>query len=203
MTPRRTASVLIAALALAAALAPAPALAAATKGYTLAQVKTHGKPANCWSAINGRVYNLTKWISRHPGGRTFIVGICGKDATSAFKGQHGLTGTPAKKLAGYRIGTLVKATAKPTPSPTASTPAVLGLAVVAKHATAADCWSIINGKVYNLTTWVGGHPAGPSYIEAICGIDGSAAYIGEHGSSSRKAALLVPFLVGDVGATLG
>jgi len=202
MSMRRTAAGLAAAVALAAVLAPAPALAA-TKGYTLAQVKTHSKPTNCWSAINGKVYNLTKWISRHPGGRTFIVGICGKDATAAFKGQHGLTGTPAKRLATYRIGTLVKAAAKPTPTPTASTPVVLNLATVARHATPSDCWSIINGKVYNLTTWVGGHPAGPSYIEAICGIDGSAAYTGEHGSSSKKAAMLVPFLVGDVGATLG
>lgn len=203
MSMRRTALGLAAALALTAALAPVPALAA-DKGYTITQVKAHNKATSCWSIVNGKVYNLTTWVNRHPGGKAFIKGMCGKDATAAFKGQHGLTGSPARKLAGFRLGVLVKAkpSATPSPTPSATGPTVLNAATVAKHGSATDCWSIINGKVYNLTTWVTGHPAGSSYIEAICGIDGTAAYNGEHGGSSKKGALLATFLVGDVGSTV-
>lgn len=202
MSMRRTALGLAGAIALTAALAPVPALAA-SKGYTLAQVKAHSKSSNCWSVVNGKVYNLTSWINRHPGGKSVIKAMCGRDATAAFKAQHGFTGTPAKKLAGFRLGVLVKAGPTASPSPTAGGSVVLNAATVAKHATSTDCWSIINGKVYDLTSWVTGHPGGSSFIVGICGIDGTAAYTGQHGSSSKKAAMLVQFLVGDVGATVG
>ena len=42
--------------------------AAATGSYTLAQVAIHSSAADCWTAINGSVYNLSAWIARHPGG---------------------------------------------------------------------------------------------------------------------------------------
>jgi cytochrome b involved in lipid metabolism len=103
---RITAAALTAsALVLASALVPA---AGATKSYTLAQVKTHKSATNCWAAVSGKVYNLTKWIAKHPGGGPFIKAMCGKDATPAFKGQHGLNGRPASMLAAYRIGVLTK-----------------------------------------------------------------------------------------------
>jgi cytochrome b involved in lipid metabolism len=163
--------------------------------------------------VNGKVYNLTKWITKHPGGSSVIKSMCGKDATAAFKARHGLTGRPASALAAYKIGTLAKSSASPTPTasptstatatptPTATTGATLNLALVATHNTAANCWTIVNGNVYNLTAWIALHPGGPNVIQGMCGIDASAAYTGQHGSKSKPAGKLAQYLVGAVGAT--
>src|SRR5690242_3032626 len=58
------------------------------KTYTLAEVATHKNNSSCWTAINGKVYDLTSWINRHPGGPERILNICGTDATDAFNIQH-------------------------------------------------------------------------------------------------------------------
>ena len=71
--------------------APASPGAAATstaKTIALAEVGQHASASTCWAAVNGKVYDLTKWINSHPGGPNRIIGMCGKDATSAFQGQH-------------------------------------------------------------------------------------------------------------------
>ncbi len=75
-------------------------------GYTLATVATHNTQADCWSAVNGSVYDLTSWVSRHPGGSRAIIGMCGKDASAAFNRQHGSAGRPQAALALLKIGSL-------------------------------------------------------------------------------------------------
>jgi len=79
---------------------------AAPSGYTLADVAKHADANSCWSAVNGKVYDLTKWINQHPGGANRILAMCGKDASAAFNGQHGGQARPEKELAGFEIGTL-------------------------------------------------------------------------------------------------
>ncbi len=74
--------------------------------YTLAQVATHSDSNSCWTAINGVVYDLTAWISAHPGGEGAILSICGKDGSTAFNGQHGGQGRPEQVLVTFKIGTL-------------------------------------------------------------------------------------------------
>ncbi len=75
-------------------------------GYTLTQVSTHNKRSNCWTTINGGVYNVTSWINQHPGGAGAIIGLCGIDASSAFNGQHTGDRRPASELASFKIGIL-------------------------------------------------------------------------------------------------
>jgi predicted heme/steroid binding protein len=75
-------------------------------GYTLAQVQTHGTQESCWSAVNGQVYDLTTWISRHPGGAQRIIGMCGKDATSSFERMHGKSRAAQAALILLKIGPL-------------------------------------------------------------------------------------------------
>ena len=74
--------------------------------YTLAQVAEHTNVNNCWSAINGGVYDLTAWISPHPGGEDMILGMCGKDGSVAFNGQHSGSGRIARILENFKIGAL-------------------------------------------------------------------------------------------------
>lgn len=84
---------------------PTPS-APAMPRYSLAQVGSHGSPGSCWAVINGGVYDLTDWISQHPGGGDPVRAICGKDGSSAFNRQHGRDVRPQQFLAQYRIGTL-------------------------------------------------------------------------------------------------
>lgn len=78
----------------------------ANASYTLAQVQSHASAGDCWVAIDGGVYDLTAWVSQHPGGADKITNICGTDATQAFTGQHAGDAQPASMLSGFRIGTL-------------------------------------------------------------------------------------------------
>lgn len=74
--------------------------------YTLKQVQQHNSASDCWAAINGGVYDLTSWISQHPGGPDKIEGLCGKDGTSNFEGQHSGDSNPQSRLASFKIGEL-------------------------------------------------------------------------------------------------
>ena len=76
--------------------------------YTLATVATHNSSSNCWTTVNGNVYDVTNWISQHPGGSSAIMRLCGKDGTDTFNGKHGGQPRPASELASFKIGTLAK-----------------------------------------------------------------------------------------------
>lgn len=75
-------------------------------GYTMSDVATHATAASCWTAVNGSVYDVTSWINQHPGGSRAILGMCGKDASSAFDNQHGGQSRPEAELASFKIGIL-------------------------------------------------------------------------------------------------
>jgi len=87
---------------------PTPTASATPAGYTLEQVKANNTAQKCWSAINGQVYDLTTWISSHPGGAGAITSLCGTDGTSAYINQHKGQSQPASRLAGYLLGPLAK-----------------------------------------------------------------------------------------------
>ncbi len=76
--------------------------------FSMATIATHNSQSSCWTTINGNVYDVTKWISQHPGGAGAILSLCGKDGSAAFTGQHGGQSRPASELAGFKIGTLAK-----------------------------------------------------------------------------------------------
>lgn len=76
------------------------------KAYSLAMVAQHKNAASCWTAIDGKVYDLTNWIPQHPGGAQNILAICGIDATQAYQAQHGGQRRPANELTSFYIGDL-------------------------------------------------------------------------------------------------
>lgn len=84
--------------------------------YTAAEVATHKTANDCWTIINGNVYDLTSYVSRHPGGDDIEL-ACGVDGTTLFterKTEDGKavgSGTPhdsgsASQLESLKIGTL-------------------------------------------------------------------------------------------------
>jgi len=48
------------------------------------EVDNHSRPGDMWIVIDNLVYDLTKFQTRHPGGKTVLQHNAGKDATEAW-----------------------------------------------------------------------------------------------------------------------
>lgn len=84
----------------------------------------------------------------------------------------------------------------PTPEPEMTTQAGYTMAKVKENNSAASCWSVINGNVYNLTQWINSHPGGPSVIRGLCGVDGTSSFNGKHRGQSNPTSTLASYLLG-------
>ncbi len=185
---------------------PSPG-ASSESGISATEVQKHNSAKDCWTVVNSNVYDLTSYIARHAGGASVLTAICGKDGSKAFSGQHSGAQKPNADLTSLLVGPLSSASVSSgsnsgaTKAPLASS---FTSAEVAKHKTATDCWSVIKGEVYDLTSYVNGHPGGASLIKAICGKDGSASFSGQHGSASKPNNVLAAFALGSLvpGGTL-
>lgn len=73
--------------------------------YSLADVAKHAKASDCWMVVDTGVFDVTTYVTRHPGGARIVQG-CGRDATDMFFSisKHG--GKAEDILAGYYIGDL-------------------------------------------------------------------------------------------------
>jgi len=78
----------------------------------MTEIEKHTTPADCWFAVEGKVYDVTKYIASgmHKGGDAILQG-CGKDATTLFNTRPMGSGTAhSDKARGYmenfQIGTL-------------------------------------------------------------------------------------------------
>ena len=100
------AAVASSALAAASSVAASPSGAGGNGSFTMADVAQHSTSGDCWTAIDGKVYDLTTWEDKHPGGAERIVSLCGTDGTAAFTGQHSTQEEPNETLAEYQIGVL-------------------------------------------------------------------------------------------------
>lgn len=74
--------------------------------YSLLEVSLHKNEQNCWTTINGNVYDLTSWIEKHPGGAKAILSLCGIDGTQKFLEMHGGQVKPEAVLGNFVIGKL-------------------------------------------------------------------------------------------------
>lgn len=85
---------------------PTPAPTPKPGTYTMADVEARNTPEQCWTAIQGSVYDLSTWVSRHPGGESPIKNLCGKDGSDRFAQKHGSTQVAIAALALLKIGVL-------------------------------------------------------------------------------------------------
>ena len=74
--------------------------------FTAAQLAQNSDATSCWASVDGSVYDLTEWISEHPGGSREIEALCGTDATTAFQRQHGSNAEAQRELASFKMGEL-------------------------------------------------------------------------------------------------
>jgi hypothetical protein len=75
-------------------------------GYTMADVERRNTAEECWTVVDGTIYDVSSFIARHPAGSQDIINMCGKDASESFLGQHAGQGEPEKWLATLKVGTL-------------------------------------------------------------------------------------------------
>jgi len=51
----------------------------------LKEIAKHNKQSDCWLLISGKVYDITSYFGKHPGGSGAMLATCGQDATNAYK----------------------------------------------------------------------------------------------------------------------
>uniref|UniRef100_A0A672NRW3 Fatty acid desaturase 2-like n=1 Tax=Sinocyclocheilus grahami TaxID=75366 RepID=A0A672NRW3_SINGR len=56
--------------------------------YTWEEVQKHTKSGDQWIVVERKVYNVSQWVKRHPGGLRIIGHYAGEDATDAFNAFH-------------------------------------------------------------------------------------------------------------------
>ena len=79
--------------------------------------------------------------------------------------------------------------AEPTPTPEESVNGYT-LAQVSERNSAAECWVVIDGGVYDLTQWIRSHPGGSGAILNLCGKDGTSSFTSQHGGQARPSSTL-------------
>ncbi|CAH8352299.1 unnamed protein product [Eruca vesicaria subsp. sativa] len=77
--------------------------------FTLGEVSKHSSNQDCWIVIDGKVYDVTKFLDDHPGGDDVILTSTGKDATDDFE-DVGHSSTAKAMLDEYYVGDIDSST---------------------------------------------------------------------------------------------
>ncbi|KAH7660636.1 Cytochrome b5 domain-containing protein [Dioscorea alata] len=56
-----------------------------TKLYSWKEVSKHNTSDDCWIVVDGKVYDVTKYLDDHPGGDDVLLSATGKDSTEEFE----------------------------------------------------------------------------------------------------------------------
>ncbi|XP_072393355.1 cytochrome b5-like [Diabrotica undecimpunctata] len=72
---------------------------------TLEEVSRHDTDKDCWVVIYDRVYDITEFLDKHPGGSELLLEYAGREASGAFRGS-GHSDAAIKLLDKYFIGEL-------------------------------------------------------------------------------------------------
>ena len=173
---------------------------APTTQILASEVANHKSSDDCWTSMTQGtsqiVMDITNYMLLHPGGKAYILSMCGRDSTAAFQVYHPLTYvTEAVKhgyiilkgqLSGtYPVSTTTTVTLAPgvttTTGPSSSPQSKITAAILGQHATSSDCWGRIGSWVVDMTQLLSTHPAGNSML--ICGQDVTSSFRSIHADS--------------------
>lgn len=120
-------------------------------------------------------------------------------------------GSKSSNSTGSKIDTLTQE--KINKSKTSGQTLILNMTEIAKHNKSTDCWMLISGKVYDITSYFGTHPGGNRTMAPTCGTDATAAYATRDpyatssssrvAHSSRAQNMLNDYYIGDFNQSLG
>tara|TARA_B100000686_G_scaffold352569_1_gene454998 strand:- start:2406 stop:2927 length:522 start_codon:yes stop_codon:yes gene_type:complete len=140
--------------------------------YTKEEVALHNTKEDCWIIINNGVYDVTDFISIHPGGASILASQGGKDATEFFEELH----RPEiidEVASDYKIGILSDSEDM---KEDINTQRIITREELAKHRKKDDCWLSIDGKVYDLSEFILDHPGGPEALLLYSGKDATKEF---------------------------
>lgn len=78
-----------------------------TPKYTWKQVAQHNTQDDMWVTIDDKVYDVTSWVDKHPGGIEMLRLVAGRDITVAFDNYHPFTKKHYAVLPKYYVADLV------------------------------------------------------------------------------------------------
>mmetsp|Transcript_13056 Transcript_13056/g.32242 ORF Transcript_13056/g.32242 Transcript_13056/m.32242 type:complete len:111 (+) Transcript_13056:413-745(+) len=77
---------------------------------SLAEVAEHSLPSpkggRLWTAIDEKIYDITDYVSKHPGGYAILATFAGADATEDFNATHAKSADAQRDLEDLCIGQL-------------------------------------------------------------------------------------------------
>jgi len=74
------------------------------KQYTWEEVAQHNTESSAWVYIGNQVYDITKWLDHHPGGKEILLLSAGRDISDLFVTYHPFTDQAAAVISKYQIG---------------------------------------------------------------------------------------------------
>lgn len=74
--------------------------------YTWEEVAKHNTAESAWVIVKGKVYDVTSWLDRHPGGKEMLLLCAGRECTELFASYHPFTKRPAEVISKFEIGTV-------------------------------------------------------------------------------------------------
>ncbi len=75
-------------------------------GISQAEVEQNNDTESCWTIVDGKVYDITSYIPRHPGGVGAISSTCGQNGTTLFQSQPSHSSSATQQLESLYIGEL-------------------------------------------------------------------------------------------------
>jgi predicted heme/steroid binding protein len=92
----------------------------ALREVTRSELSRHVDDGNLWIAIDGAVYDVSEYSTRHPGGPAILFAYAGRDVSAAFWQQNGHQADVVRAmLAKLRVGRMVRVADVDTEPPSA------------------------------------------------------------------------------------
>lgn len=91
-----------------------PADGPTVKLFTMEDLAKHASYKDCWMLIDGKVYDVTKFMDEHPGGDEVMLSSTGKDASEDFE-DVGHSTSARQQLKSFLIGEIDPTSIPPPP----------------------------------------------------------------------------------------
>jgi len=76
------------------------------KEWTWQEISEHSTRKSIWLYVGRDVYDVTNWLTKHPGGEELLLLFAGRDCTESFRAYHPFTEKPFAILEKFKIGRL-------------------------------------------------------------------------------------------------
>lgn len=87
-------------------LIPQPSTVSNAHDVSLDELARHHTRTDCWMAINGDVFDVSRFVPYHPGGPKILEMYAGRDASTAFARNHA-SAAVLEAISNFRVGKLL------------------------------------------------------------------------------------------------